>query len=1273
MLGRIGLFFGLCVIFTELVTTTEICTGNSNCSKKVRWIDTAKNSTWSTWTPWSSCSASCGTGTRTRWRFCLRQIIQPCQGISRQEKECYDFVCPSYLSWPRIHFSGTLNADCPTVNNQRCLYNNSWFCPTCNTFRQNMISLVQTKGHSEEKIVYLQNEVNPMGNGHFYFSNTVITSACWNPGEECDEKDFLVNRRVTYVAPGRMVDLDPDWQTAPEVIGYEIKIPGMMIAMMENGPSSQITKRISNNINDHATAATIKSKLVKIRWLDDFYRKKFMNATSLSISFVMDMFSFKTDRGRITGTIGMTSDDDPTNLYGGRVMRPLNLKRSPSREYAFALDIKTKAILIDCGTSIRSDTNGNFAINDLKHVDVVAYDPEHKLCRHRSFNCRQRAVHCGGKDLFMVSSGGALDFVQQGQNWYLKRGGVVLVSLKHFSKEVIDVLSRTRLGLVNHTVLYNHCQSNRWEYKLCDLFPAYCRKVDAARKGSCMLMSLEDEYGLNFKTMGGFTKRISRGETWKVPAIVTSFSRPVKNATLSLHIVDTPFELDSCTFTEDPIAMYLAHPKNAVKLSDPATTNRKGTAILTVKAVRNPGNPRKAGVDGQVYPLGLTVTYAPDGKKPIRIADGGAMDGCTLTTGSYSKAIKECSLTASRYTFNFAVRVFSSLPAVTMRKTCPTWTEDIRPIFQLYYNLFPVMEKHNIINLRDIHDVRSQLHKINMSMFEFDWNHPNFMPTTRDLSPDKTEIVRRWLECEITGGPTDKQYNVYNEGRYRVCGSEEYLTRTVTHLKEILQMAIFVELYTIPPYMTAMFSLKRERFKEAYSILKGIATEEMLHMTLDANILNAIGGSPNTTDPHWLPNYPTPFPSLEFMQLLPNVMLKLEKFSLSMVKEVFSEIEKPASLEVFKIFHSASLLWSDLPDDDGGRWKLNNTTNILYDTSAKMNSTGPRWLKAAQTLNATRMVDKTVNGPLFWKDIFEKTTDMLELPEIADVYTIGAYYAHVLLKLLQAESCVKMGSIKNTIFVGDPNKQLTSKQWYVTKGLSTATLFPVTGLKSAIEAILEVVYEGEGGSPCWPFVSDNPGDHRQRQLNLGGRQISSRREEYSHYIRFQEIVHGRELVEVTEVQPQWASDQCLHLNNEFCGLPSKNFNHSYHPHFCYTGRSLSISEKDDVWQLKINKFSRYNKKKPPHSFHKVKTFNMLYTSLLRCLEIAFNGNPTGMSKCMGNMYELLEAGRKLATLPFYKNGDSETGPNTMPEWKFIKDGYEQKTKKNYAQLDFKFC
>ena len=44
-------------------------------------------------------------------------------------------------------------------------------------------------------------------------------------------------------------------------------------------------------------------------------------------------------------------------------------------------------------------------------------------------------------------------------------------------------------------------------------------------------------------------------------------------------------------------------------------------------------------------------------------------------------------------------------------------------------------------------------------------------------------------------------------------------------------------------------------------MLFSIASEEMLHLTLDANVLNAIGGNPNLTDSYWLPSYPTPFPS----------------------------------------------------------------------------------------------------------------------------------------------------------------------------------------------------------------------------------------------------------------------------------------------------------------------------------------------------------------------------------------------------------------------------
>ena len=47
-----------------------------------------------------------------------------------------------------------------------------------------------------------------------------------------------------------------------------------------------------------------------------------------------------------------------------------------------------------------------------------------------------------------------------------------------------------------------------------------------------------------------------------------------------------------------------------------------------------------------------------------------------------------------------------------------------------------------------------------MSMFGYNFDHPNFMPVTRDLSPDKTEIVRKWLVCEINGSVKSNQKRI---------------------------------------------------------------------------------------------------------------------------------------------------------------------------------------------------------------------------------------------------------------------------------------------------------------------------------------------------------------------------------------------------------------------------------------------------------------------------------------------------------------------------------
>jgi hypothetical protein len=70
-----------------------------------------------------------------------------------------------------------------------------------------------------------------------------------------------------------------------------------------------------------------------------------------------------------------------------------------------------------------------------------------------------------------------------------------------------------------------------------------------------------------------------------------------------------------------------------------------------------------------------------------------------------------------------------------------------------------------------------------------------------------------------------------------------------------LQKAVELELATIPPYLTALLSLHPEQNVESASILRSVFMEEMLHMTLAANILSATGGRISLGE-HNIPVYP---------------------------------------------------------------------------------------------------------------------------------------------------------------------------------------------------------------------------------------------------------------------------------------------------------------------------------------------------------------------------------------------------------------------------------
>jgi hypothetical protein len=107
-------------------------------------------------------------------------------------------------------------------------------------------------------------------------------------------------------------------------------------------------------------------------------------------------------------------------------------------------------------------------------------------------------------------------------------------------------------------------------------------------------------------------------------------------------------------------------------------------------------------------------------------------------------------------------------------------------------------------------------------------------------------------------------------------------------LREDLQYAIELEHATIPPYLTALYSILEGTNNEIRGILRSVVMQEMLHMAMAGNILAAIGGMPNLTRQEFLPIYPTKLPFD-----IGHVDVSLAPFSIDLVRNVFLKIEEP--------------------------------------------------------------------------------------------------------------------------------------------------------------------------------------------------------------------------------------------------------------------------------------------------------------------------------------------------------------------------------------------
>jgi hypothetical protein len=338
-----------------------------------------------------------------------------------------------------------------------------------------------------------------------------------------------------------------------------------------------------------------------------------------------------------------------------------------------------------------------------------------------------------------------------------------------------------------------------------------------------------------------FVYRLEAGSTDSVHLYAYTFGKPTPGVRIDLSFNNAGV---LGQVTQGPVpGPPAAVPLHALGFPDQVLTGPDGVAVVELTG-DDPGNPRGY-IDGQVYGVG----YSWNGVHPYAYNPNSSDPVSVLVFDAYT------------------------VPEV------PTWTRDVQPIFQQYANLYPVMAR--IVDLSSYSSVISRLDMMRL-VFSLPESDPNYMPVTRDLSRPKRAMLQKWLARPL------------------------YMDiRTREDLMAALQTAIELEHSTIPPYLTALYSIKPGRNQEAASIIRSVVMEEMLHMAMACNLLNAIGGAPSIDSPDFIPTYPGPLPG----GLRPDLTVRLRKASIEQIRDVFMSIEEPEETVDPGALHGETIGW----------------------------------------------------------------------------------------------------------------------------------------------------------------------------------------------------------------------------------------------------------------------------------------------------------------------------------------------------------------------------
>jgi len=676
----------------------------------------------------------------------------------------------SYLSQPRMVFSGRFFTDPSTVNNDPHHFDTEQF----------------RSGYQQPGPGASNGWWNPNGSATFRLVDCSITRVVYSDGSVAvsPEEDPIVGQALTGSdgrVEGKLVDLDPEQQMVSQIWGLSMLLGANPIARsrFRVAPFAEIFVRYPEGGPDSFFSAYYQSILEGVEWdtgkIDGSRLINELGAgspTDLSVKFNVDAYddtrgSDTFNTGRIVGAIGPHTPGEPHHFtLGRRLDAPGGAGgMNPVAHAALAGNVLT----VDVGNALTTAAlGGSFA--DVGFMAVYAGDT-------------------------ML---GSIPYLDNG--FYSQTAGIVDLELSAAQAAVAaaEPLSITTTPFGQSTSVL------------------FCEAKDGRTVRA-----------------DNFVYRLDHGETDTADLWATEFGRPLADTKISLAFDNTAVMGQQ---TQGPVPGPPAGtPEDAVVFPDSVTTDATGRAAVDLRGelVTNP----RTYIPGQVYGLAYEIgDHVPP--RPPQLSRTGS-DLLNLLLWTKYDAPKE-----------------------------PTWIDDVAPILTQYAELYPVMKP--IVDLGNFASVVEK-RELLLNVFTSPVDDPNYMPVTRDLSTAKRNMLVSWLSEK--------------EPRYMHLDSVE-------DLHKALQIAIELEHATLPPYLTAWYSIMPGRNVEVAQLFRSVIVEEMFHMASACNVLVALGGSPSIGHPGFVPNYPGSLPG----GLRADLTVRLVPCSLDAINDIYMSIEQPSEV-----------------------------------------------------------------------------------------------------------------------------------------------------------------------------------------------------------------------------------------------------------------------------------------------------------------------------------------------------------------------------------------